>query len=831
NVRQVDRLILEHVSNTKGLATGLQFLCSSTASLSAVYLGLIHALKLVQLEIVVSKFPFLHHFLFVLRKFLKDVTSSPENKPGGFLLQPDFDASPVIDFGPIVDLKSWERFSRLLSESMWPSVKKLLLDGKKYISEKPSQMTCLRLLELVPIVFEKVSPSVHKLSGNTILVRDACSLDWLHDLVDWGKSSILVVVIYWKKSIVSLMRLLQGSYDGNSATIIGSIEKLMLGDNVELEDLKEQISRLSLSLPSGLSSTAGVTNLKSDHLIPRGSFESNYSMLDEKKPFEHPDVEVLDSVPLGKQKSREEFIVLSDDEGETETEVADVTVSSHSKPIYSCMDDKILGFAADKSISPDDQKSVSEDSDYKNFLSALEAKDTGKNAGLTSRTHHSDARKVIRKETNTGSVIDLFPSKTKAEPLKKSSLDENISSKTSNQARLKVASGSKVMPARNIPLKDIVHENSIAPWEKALKSAKSAKELKISGVTEAEKRPSVLKIKIPNDSVTEAEKRPSVLKNKIPNDNDPWEAAVKDSNRPKRQVIQLNMPMENKSAFARRLDAGAKRLKPPRLDDWYRPMLDIDYFSVVGLSPGDPEESETSAKLKKVPMCFESPGHYVDIFRPLVLEEFKAQLRTSYAESSSSEEMWSDFVSVVSVDRVDDFNLVRCVPSDGESIESKCSENDLVLLTRQPLQNSAHDVHVVGKVDRREKDHKRRSIILVIRLYLQNGSTRFNKAKRLLVDRSKWYLTRIMSLTSQLREFQALSSLNDIPVLPVILKPTAHSHDSNKSRKVDLGKLSEPLAQVLKSSFNDSQLQAISDAIGNNVTRREFELSLIQGPP
>lgn len=86
------------------------------------------------------------------------------------------------------------------------------------------QMTCLRLLELVPIVFEKVSLSVHKQS-----VRDSCSVDWLHDLVDWGKSSIFVVVIYWKKSVVSLMRLLKGSYDGNSAKIIGSIETLMLG--------------------------------------------------------------------------------------------------------------------------------------------------------------------------------------------------------------------------------------------------------------------------------------------------------------------------------------------------------------------------------------------------------------------------------------------------------------------------------------------------------------------------------------------------------------------------------------------------------------------------
>ncbi|KAF6135554.1 hypothetical protein GIB67_015407 [Kingdonia uniflora] len=47
NVRQVDRLILEHVSKTQGLSCALQFLCTSGSSLSAISSGLKHALKLV----------------------------------------------------------------------------------------------------------------------------------------------------------------------------------------------------------------------------------------------------------------------------------------------------------------------------------------------------------------------------------------------------------------------------------------------------------------------------------------------------------------------------------------------------------------------------------------------------------------------------------------------------------------------------------------------------------------------------------------------------------------------------------------------------------------
>lgn len=88
-----------------------------------------------------------------------------------------------------------------------------------------------------------------------------------------------------------------------------------------------------------------------------------------------------------------------------------------------------------------------------------------------------------------------------------------------------------------------------------------------------------------------------------------------------------------------------------------------------------------------------------------------------------------------------------------------------------------------------------------------------------------------MSLTPNLREFQALSSLHDIPMLPVILNPVNSSSGYPESRKVQLGKLSQPMQKVLMSSFNDSQLQAISIAMGTLESSKGFELSLIQGPP
>lgn len=135
------------------------------------------------------------------------------------------------------------------------------------------------------------------------------------------------------------------------------------------------------------------------------------------------------------------------------------------------------------------------------------------------------------------------------------------------------------------------------------------------------------------------------------------------------------------------------------------------------------------------------------------------------------------------------------------------------------------------QVERRERDNKRRLNILLIRFYLLSGTSRLHQARRNLLERSKWHASRVMNITSQLREFQALSLIKDIPLLPIILKPVNDSFDSNVSKEVDLSKLPLPLQRILKSSFNDSQLQAISIATGTPKRKKDFELSLIQGPP
>lgn len=168
---------------------------------------------------------------------------------------------------------------------------------------------------------------------------------------------------------------------------------------------------------------------------------------------------------------------------------------------------------------------------------------------------------------------------------------------------------------------------------------------------------------------------------------------------PKRRVIQLKTPVDNRAVHLHRHMIGAKRFKPPRLDDWYRSILELDYFAMIGLTSASEDKSQVVKHLKEVPVCFQSSEQYVEIFRPLILEEFKAQLRNSFVEMSSWDEMYLGRISVLSVERVDEFHLVRFAYDDNDSVASKnFAENDLILLTKELPQKSPQGAHMVGKV-------------------------------------------------------------------------------------------------------------------------------------
>ncbi|KAJ0713630.1 putative P-loop containing nucleoside triphosphate hydrolase, DNA2/NAM7 helicase, helicase [Helianthus annuus] len=742
NARQVGRRILEQVANTRGLLSCLQFLCSCSASISSLYLGLKHARELLLLNPVLLTFQSVHHFFFVLCKLLKegvpagqsnDHSSLKLSSQGGFLQQPTFES--IDGNSSKFDFTHWEKFSCLVSEVAWTSFCICLSEGKTFIDYKISQMTCIRLLECLPVVLQRLLKSMHKLPGDSdILVKNSVSYKWLHDLIYWGRSTLTVVHRYWKQAVLSLLDLLKESCVDKTSTIM-AIEKLFNCENIPIDEFTEQVLGLFVSLVN-------------DDTVPCRAYEK----LSLKDPLSQAEGILrekcmLRDLPLkesdfGAKTERENVIVLTDDENDVRDDIN--TLQSAERA--SQMNEGSKSSSFDTIGLVDIESNVDKSCVIK-----------GKLLQDTSKEKSSAAQR-------TKSCVENLSSKSL----------KNISRSSSSQSIKKDSAKSDRV------IKELVFDAKDDPWEFALKSARH---------------------------------------------NNQSHLGKPNTGGPKRKVIQLNLPVENRVSQSNRLRGGHQRFKPVRLDDWYRPILEMDYYATVGLASSS--SAVAIGNLKEVPVYFESPDDYVAVFRPLVLEELKAQLHNSFLEMSSTDEMSCGSLSVMSVERVDDFHLVRCVHDDRDLEGSKtCVENDLVLLTRQPFQTSSHEVHMVGKIERCEKDNKRRSSILMIKLYLQNGCSRLNRAKKLLMERSKWYIYRIMSITSQLREFQALSSLHSIPLLPIILNPN-NQPKLIKSR-MDLSNLSQLLQQILKSSFNDSQLQAI-----NTVTdkRNDLHLSLIQGPP
>lgn len=97
----------------------------------------------------------------------------------------------------------------------------------KTVSFLSFQMTCVRILEILPAVFERLYPSFIKQPGFSGIVKSAFDFSWLHDLVDWGKSSLKVVLVYWKRTVMALLKLLKESCNSTAVSTIMGIENLI----------------------------------------------------------------------------------------------------------------------------------------------------------------------------------------------------------------------------------------------------------------------------------------------------------------------------------------------------------------------------------------------------------------------------------------------------------------------------------------------------------------------------------------------------------------------------------------------------------------------------
>lgn len=841
-VRTAGKVILEQVSNTRGVVSGLQFLCSSQASISAMSLGLRYAIKMLLGNSISSTSQILQHLFFIVSKLL--------------------DSSMIMmgDSSNERNVMAMEKFCQLLSENIWPLLLKCLTEGKCLVQEKAYQITFVRLLEILPLIVKHMSSSLFKRSSlcgvegdSSVTTSKTVDIQWFHDLIDWGNSQLMVIQSYWKKAVGGILNIFKDLTCGPSDTVIHTIKAILESDNIVVYQLKEQVSFLSILKPEYNASRSQRERERRTVLNQAlDSVEGNH--FHKAQDTVYGDSCDNDGVAeLSKGKIEREIIILSDDEVETERENCAPSQShahAHAKGGFQ----KSLSLEIEKTIQADvkSRDSLSNQKSYSNSTDSFPLVTSSSKICPIDTTMGSSSSGIkeppftSEQFENRGSIVpqpgDLISnvSVTTVHPTvtkdNSSSLptvsDEKHVSSWKVQGNIKELSKSKILNrtgyatnfGTGLESHGIGHQKHDAE--------------NIAGISSVHKPSTVCRS---SDDFC--------LKEMVSGSkDDPLEAALdaarnmptllpKPPAPPKRQVIHLQMPVENDKGRFDRLQGGMKRYKPPRLDDWYKRILELNYFSIVGISlPGSETEDLQAINLTEVPISFRSPDHYVDVFRPLVLEEFKAQLKHSFEEVSSPEDMCFGKLHLLSLEKVDDFHLGRFMPDAGEDAAARgCSENDLVLLSLEPFQTVSENVHMIGKVERRERDAKSKLSILVLRLYFQSGILRLTKARRRLTVRSKWCVTRLMSITPQLREFQALSAVKDVPLLPVILNPhraaTAFADVCNQTQGGDMKLFPKPLKECLKEAFNESQFKAINAVVERSDSHKNCELSLIQGPP
>lgn len=432
-------------------------------------------------------------------------------------------------------------------------------------------------------------------------------------------------------------------------------------ENFTTDELTEAASCLSVSLSKEASCDSGKTFYNSRSLLPEFlSFERNSSVLNgQPLSVDDGEVQILDSVTGAHKTAEDILIVLSDSETE-EPISANEVILSDTETGHHILEGKTVD-PKSKSHSDPTKKKFSGTDTSKDLLESFQQNDTTDGSVVSSQDNSFDGLKgkkapaLLESEGLDGKKKGICSVYNKNDSvLSQNRINFNISSNEAVSSKnMALNCNSAISKASDPVLKEIVHDTEDEPFESALNLARRQQSL----------------------------------------------IAKSSTSLPKRQVIQLKSHFEIRSGRFHRLEAGVKRFKPPSLDDWYRPILEIDYFETVGLASAGEDRSQIVSKLKEVPMYFQSPEQYMEIFRPLVLEEFKAQLHSSFLEMSSLEEMYFGSLSVMLVERVDDFHLVRFVYDENDSAASKSfSENDLVLLTKEPLKKSTHDIHMVGKV-------------------------------------------------------------------------------------------------------------------------------------
>ncbi|KAJ3343210.1 DEAD-box type RNA helicase, partial [Kappamyces sp. JEL0680] len=235
-------------------------------------------------------------------------------------------------------------------------------------------------------------------------------------------------------------------------------------------------------------------------------------------------------------------------------------------------------------------------------------------------------------------------------------------------------------------------------------------------------------------------------------------------------------------------------------------LLNVKQFYKTILSWGlNDSELLTGADFKPIPSTFQNASEYVATFEPLFMQECKSQFKQAAAEltTKKSYSLVLDMIRTVGDSQQADF-----IMSYTDLKADSWNENSLLYMT--PTSKDESIVVLVREVKRRKLDS-----VLVCEFNTKQERASLSTSFRL---QSPWTAKLLMSLTTQFREFVALSKLNALALFSSILRPVQQNLAPTSNTKVD---------QLMRSlNVNEPQAMAIARA-----SEQDSGFVLIQGPP
>mmetsp|Transcript_12749 Transcript_12749/g.46633 ORF Transcript_12749/g.46633 Transcript_12749/m.46633 type:complete len:878 (+) Transcript_12749:157-2790(+) len=228
---------------------------------------------------------------------------------------------------------------------------------------------------------------------------------------------------------------------------------------------------------------------------------------------------------------------------------------------------------------------------------------------------------------------------------------------------------------------------------------------------------------------------------------------------------------------------------------------------------------EEEAEFESVPKSFRSADQYLEVFRPLVIEECRAIIYRGSVQNAKSHR-----TLCAELNQVNNFEAAKLAVE--SSVQREYRENDLILLCREPPETSVSEPsqHSLGIVVCQVESH-----YLKVRFFLPLGvDQRIDSVRddlRLTTKDSRgWFIQKVCNLSTVLREYLALYQVKWIKFSKLLVTGDPEGYEITHHADGRVG-VPAKLKHALTKAHNPSQLQAIMAGLSSS------PLVLIQGPP